>query len=298
MLKRIQNCDVITHGDGDGTIAAAIAKKNGATGKLIVTQPFLLHKLTDDLASPTVILDMAVDNKTPQATLDWAWRNAANITLWLDHHAGGEALAEILGERFVFDPSAPSCPELMVRNGFEAPEEWIAAANASDRPADFPPTPLSQRYNAAFKVALVKLAAGDRKAVAAVQTAFIDELLSGEKSPLVDEYAASYPELLRTTKEAAEGFREIAPGVVMTTVTHQAAADITTLLFAGYKLAGVAAVQTRSAEDGSEISIVGTNARDLNLVESFNLGSGNPSRVVLSGGTHAEQLARIREALG
>ncbi len=185
---------------------------NGATGKLVVTQPFLLHQLAD-LADPAVVLDMAVDNKAPEATLDWARRNAANIALWLDHHAGGEDLVEILGERFVYDPAAPSCPDLMVRSGFEAPAEWVAAANASDRPADFPPTELSSRYNTAFKVALVRLAAGDRKAVEAVQMAFIDELLSGEESELVGEYAASYPELLRATKEAAEAFREIIPGL-------------------------------------------------------------------------------------
>ena len=296
-MKNVRGCDIITHGDGDGTIAAAIARLNGATGKLTVTQPFLLHRLTD-LTSPAVVLDMAVDNKAPQSTLDWARRNAANIALWLDHHAGGEALAEILGERFIFDPAAPSCPDLMIRNGFEAPADWVAAANASDRPADFPPTTLSSRYNAAFKVALVRLAAGDRKAAETVQTAFIDELLSGAESALVEEYASAYPELLRATQEAAEGFREIAAGVVATTVANQSVADITALLFAGYKLAGVAAVQTRSAEDGSEISIVGTNARDRNLVEAFGLGSGNPSRVVLSGGNHTDQLSRIREALG
>lgn len=296
-MKKIQGCDIITHGDGDGTIAAAIAKKNGATGKLTVTQPFLLHKLAD-LTSPAVVLDMAVDNKAPQSTLDWARRNSTSIVFWVDHHTGGEALAEILGDRFIYDPTFPSCPELMVEWGFGSPLAWIEAANASDRPADFPPTPLSQRYNAAFKVALVRLAAGDRKAVEAVQTAFIDELLSGVESELVGEYASAYPELLRATQEAAEGFREIAPGVVATTVAHQAAADITALLFAGYKLAGVAAVQTSSADDGSEITIVGTNARDRNLVEAFGLGSGNPSRVVLAGGNHADQLTRIREALG
>jgi hypothetical protein len=183
------------------------------------------------------------------------------------------------------------------RTWLDVPEEWTAAANACDRPADYLATPLSKRYNAAFKVALVALQAGDRSAMSEIQLAFITELISNQESELVSERAAAYPTLLAATKKAAENYQEIAPDVVLTQVDTQVSADITALLFAGYKLAPVAVVQTRSVEDESEITIVGTNDRSRNLVEAFGLGSGNPQRVTLIGGSHEQQLARIREML-
>lgn len=296
MKKVFEGCDIITHGDGDGTFAAAIARLAGATGQVTVTQPFLLHRL-GDLSTPTVVLDMAVDSKNSVATIEWARRNGQFIVLWVDHHLGGEGLQEVLGDRFVYDPQAPSCPAVMDGQGMEFPAEWLVAANACDRPAEFSPTPLSERYNAAFKAALVALQGGDRSAVEAVQTAFIAELLGEGESELVSARVREYPEILKATKQAATSYRELAPGVVATSIAEGAIADVTALLFEGYKLAPVAVVQNRG-NGGDKITVVATNNRSRNLVDLFGLGSGNPSRIVLSGGDHQSQLARVREVLG
>lgn len=277
--------NIIAHGDGDGTIAAAVCRKAGATGSLTVTQPFLLHKLPE-LKGPTVIVDIAVDNKNPGATLEWARRNAEHIVAWVDHHSGGEALAEILGERFVYDPKAPSCPQVMVSVGLEVPHDWLATANACDRPTDYHETIMSRHYNAAFKVALVALQNGDRKAVEAVQAAFIEELVSGNPSGLVTEYAGKYPALSAATDEAVAGLVKLAEGVgVVDILAGQGSVDMTQVMIRGYKKFGTIVVTTVSTEDGASIAIVGTSKKpeELDLVNLFRLGSGNPSRVVLTG---------------
>ncbi len=298
--QEVKAAAIITHGDGDGIIAAAVAIMAGATGTLVITQPFLLHKLPD-LQGPTVILDMAVDNRNPQATLDWCRRNAKQIVLWVGHHQGGEGIGGILWQASMYDPTAPSCPELMSQNGFDVPAEWLAAANACDRPAEYSPVPLSQRYNAAFKVSLISLqsSAPDAKgAVEKVQRGFIDELISGKENEFVSQNARAYPVLMALTTEATNRYKEVVIGVVVTEIDHQTSADITALLFAGYKLASVAVVQTISAEDGKPITIVATNVKDRDLVKAFGLGSGNTQRVTLVGGTHEEQLARVSYTAG
>lgn len=279
---------IIAHGDGDGTIAAACLRRAmvGVTGRLMVTQPFLLHKLSD-LTGPTVVIDIAVDNKNPAATLEWARRNAERIVLWVDHHEGGEALAKILGDCFFYDPKAPSCPQVMADYGLSVPADWLAAANACDRPTDFAATALSDRYNAAFKVALVALQNGDRKAVEAVQAAFIDELVSGKLSGLVSEYAGKYPALSAATDEAVERLDTLVPGIVghVDIPAGQGSVDVTQVMVRGYKKFATIVITTVSADDGSPIAVVGTSRKpdELNLVERFNLGSGNPSRIVLTG---------------
>ena len=285
-LKKISGANIVTHGDGDGTIAAAVVKKSGADGRVTVTQPFLLHKLPD-LSGPTVILDIAVDTRSPEATVEWARRNAEHIVAWVDHHAGGEALVEVLGDKFIYDPEAPSCPALMAEHGFSVPAEWLDAANACDRPTEFSATPLSERYNAAFKVALVEFQAGDRSIVAKIQQAFIAELVDGEEqSELVSEYASRYPALDRATNEVVDNITELVPGVGVVEVPEgQASVDVTQVMMRGYKKFPVVVILTTSAEDGRSLALIGTAHKPdtLNLVELFGLGSGNPSRVVLTG---------------
>jgi hypothetical protein len=280
--KRKFVIDIIAHGDGDGIISAAVCRFEGAEGDLVVTQPFLLHKLPD-LTRPAIIVDIAVDNKNPEATLDWARRNARYIVAWFDHHVGGEPLAEILGDRFIYDSTAPSCPALMAERGFDVPVEWVAAANACDRPTEYPATEISTRYNSAFKVALVALQNGDKTAVEKVQVAFVEELVGGEESSLVSERASQYPILEAATRFVVESLTELCLGVGTTEVAGQGSVDMTALLTGGYKKFPVIVVKTVAANTGEPIVIVATSRKDLNLVETFGLGSGAPFRVVLTG---------------
>ncbi len=277
---------IIAHGDGDGTIAAAVLKKEGVNGGVTVTQPFLLHKLPflAELKKPTIVVDIAVDNREPEKTIEWARKNAHNIVAWIDHHKGGEELAEILGDKFIYNPEAPSCPALMAEVGFDVPAEWLAAANACDAPTKFAPTNLSERYNKAFKVALVALQAGDRSAVAEVQNAFIEELVSGVESELLTAQAAKYEALNAATDAAVANIKPLVGDVGYVDIPEgQASVDVTQVMLRGYKRGfSTVVISTVSAEDKTPLVLIGTNS-ETDLVKLFGLNGGNTSRIVLYG---------------
>jgi hypothetical protein len=251
--------------------------------KIVITQPFLLGKIAVDANVEAIyVVDIAVNNKDIAMTTGFASKHADKIVLWADHHGGAEILAEILGEKLVFDATEPSCPALLAKNGYAVPEEWLNAANASDRPTDFPKTKLSERYNKAFKVSLIELQDGNRTAVEKVQRAFITELVTETKSEVVTEYSSRYQPIMGATKMAAKAFAELIPGVGITTL-GEAKVDKTLLCTEGYKKYPVVAVQFTSVETGEPVTMVATNRKDLNLVQTFGLPSGAPFRVNLSG---------------
>jgi len=110
---------IICHGDGDGIISAAIIAKKIGEAKLIITQPFLLDKIVVDADVEAIyVVDIAVNNKNIAMTTEFASKNTGKIVLWADHHAGAEILAEILGEKLIFDTTEPSCPSLLAKNGY------------------------------------------------------------------------------------------------------------------------------------------------------------------------------------
>lgn len=278
---------IICHGDGDGIISAAVIAKAIGEAKIVITQPFLLDKIMiDEDVNAIYIVDIAANNKDIVMTTGFATKHADKIVLWADHHAGAEILAEILGEKLVFDGNEPSCPSLLEKNGYTVPQEWLNAANASDRPVDYPATQLSERYNKAFKVSLIELQDGNRAAVEKVQKAFISELATGIESELVSEYGNRYQPIMDATKAAAEAFAELIPGVGITTL-GEAKVDKTLLCTEGYKKYPVVAVQFISAENGEPVTMVATNRKDLNLVQAFGLPSGAPFRINLSGNFEA-----------
>ncbi|NCB09530.1 MAG: hypothetical protein EOM73_15390 [Bacteroidia bacterium] len=273
---------VICHGDGDGIISAAVIAKVIGEAKIVITQPFLLDKIVVDDAEAIYIVDIAVNNKDIAMTTGFASKHADKIVLWADHHQGAEILAEIIGEKLVFDATEPSCPALLVKNGYTVPEEWLNAANASDRPTDFQVTELSERYNKAFKVSLIELQDGNRAAVEKVQRAFIEELVTGAESGIVSEYGSRYEPIMDDTRAAADALAQLIPGVGITTL-GEAKVDKTLLCTEGYKKYPVVVVQFASAENGEPVTMVATNRKDLNLVQTFGLPSGAPFRVNLSG---------------
>lgn len=279
----MKNSLVICHGDGDGIISAAVISRAIGEAKVIITQPFLLDKMViDNDVDAIYVVDIAVNNKDVAMTTGFASKHADKIVLWADHHAGAEILADILGKKLVFDDAEPSCPALLAKNGYDVSEKWLNAANASDRPTDFPATELSDRYNKAFKVSLIELQDGNRAAVEKIQRAFISELATGTESDIVSEYGNRYEPIMAATKAAAEALTELLPGVGITTL-GKAGVDKTTLCTEGYKKYPVVAVQFLSAETGEPVTMVATNRKDLNLVQTFGLPSGAPFRVNLAG---------------
>lgn len=273
---------IVCHGDGDGLISAAIIAKSISKTEIIITQPFLLDKITVDTNVEKIfIVDIAVNNKNVAMTTEFAAKYAEKIELWADHHQGGEILADILGKKLIFNANEPSCPSLLAKNGFIVSDEWLNAANASDRPTDYPSTRLSERYNKAFKVALIELQDGNRAAVEKVQRAFINELITYTESEVVTEYGSRYWSIMAATKAAANAFTELTPGVGITTL-GEAKVDKTLLCTEGYKKFPIVVIQFTS-ENGEPVTTVATSHKYLNLVQAFDLPSGAPFRVNLSG---------------
>jgi len=273
---------IICHGDGDGIISAAVILRAIGEAEIVITQPFLLDRLTIDVNVEAIyVVDIAVNNKNVNMTTVFAANHADRIVFWADHHQGSEVLASILNEKLIFD-TTPSCPELLARNGYSVPEEWLNAANACDRPTKYQPTSLSERYNNAFKVSLIELQDGNRAAVEKVQRAFITELTTETESDIVSEYGGRYEPIMTATKAAADSFTELLPGVGIT-VLGKTGVDKTLLCTEGYKKYPVVVVQFGSAENGEPVTMVATNREDLNLVQTFGLPSGPPFRVNLSG---------------
>lgn len=274
---------IICHGDGDGIISAAVILAAIGEAKIVITQPFLLDKITfDNDVEAIFVVDIAANNKDVAMTTRFAAKYVDKIVLWADHHQGSEILAEILGEKLVFDGSESSCPSLLAKTGYEVSAEWLDAANASDKPTDFPATELSQRYSSAFKVALIELQDGNRVAVEKVQRAFIGELVTGEQSELISSYSDLYEPMVTGTKIAVDSLSQLIPGVGIVTLGEDRV-DKTLLCTEGYKRFPVVVIQFTSAENSEPVTMVATSKKDFNLVQTFGLPSGAPFRINLSG---------------
>lgn len=291
---------IVSHGDGDGIISAAVLKKEFPEAKVSITQPFLIDKVQiENDVDEIYVIDVGVNNRNPQQTIDFVKAHLDKIQLWVDHHAGIDLIAEILSDKLLYDADAPSCPALLAKR-FEVPEEWVNAANACDRPTNYPATELSDFYNHAFKVALVELQDGNREVVEKVQRAFIDYLISGiDPNGIIGEYARHYEPLLKRTEKAVKDLTELLPSVGY--VKLEDTVDKTALFTKGYEKFPFVVIQFYSRETNEDITAVATNTKT-NLVELFGLSGGAPFRVNLStdtghGESHPEQLSKVQEAM-
>lgn len=278
---------VICHGDGDGIIGAAVAIKDFCLKmeetEIVITQPFLLDKVVvREEVMAIFVIDIAVNNRDVDMTVNFVRKFQDRIVSWTDHHQGTDVLEKILGISLIYSDKEPSCPSLQKNAGFIVNDDWLKAANACDRPTDFPATELSERYNKAFKVSLIEASDGNRNAIDQVQRAFLSELLDGEKSELITEYGKRYQPILTATKKAAESFTELLPGVGLVLLGDEKV-DKTAICTEGYKKYPIVVVQFHSLENGEPVTMVATNNKEINLVSVFGLPSGPPFRVNLPG---------------
>lgn len=299
IMEYLSGVTVVCHGDVDGLIAAAVAIRHygGSLDRLVITQPFFLDKIQVD--GPVVVVDIAVNKRDAAMTSTFAATH--DVVAWCDHHQGGEPLAEVLGER-VHLGDTPSCPALMAAVGMEVPAEWVAAANAADAPADFPPTALSILLTRAQKVALVEQnESGQKGRMDNVQRAIVALLVNGhDPDGLVADSASRYEALETATKTAADGLTIVAQCgdlvVAETTLQDGALVDKTQLFMLGYKQAKVVCLYYH-AQDGREVTTVATADKGINLVERFGLASGAAFRVTLVEGDWEAQRRQVLCAL-
>lgn len=290
---------VICHGDVDGLIAAAVAMGHYGVyfPRLVITQPFMLDKI-GQIDGQVVVVDIAVNNRDTAMTAKFIAEH--DVLAWYDHHDGGAFLTDLLGERAIVG-DFPSCPALMRAHGIRI-EDWLVdAANAADRPMDFPATKFSDLFNQAIKVALVEQTEGKKGFLQTVQEDMVAGIESGVGDwPLVRDCASRYPTLLTATKAAAEGFATMADygdmKIVATTLQEGALVDKTQLFMLGYKTAKVVVLRYK-AQDGREVSTIATSDKALNLVEKFGLPSGAAFRITLTEGDWFAQVEQIKAAL-
>ena len=289
---------IIAHGDLDGIISASILSINYniPPENIIFTQPFLLDKITiQEDVEEIYIVDIAVNNRNPNITKEFIERYRDKIKLWIDHHEGYQLLKDWLGEERIIAGNSPSCPQLMRESGFTVPEEWVAAANAADRPTEYKETELSRFLNRALKYGILS---EDEELKEMIMKTIVRYLVKSYKNAdytkeerLLEEYGKLYEEIEENTIESAGEIQEI-PGfrykVGYIKLEREKKVDITKLFILAYKRYDFLIIQKCNKED-EEITLIGTKLKEVNLVSIFNLKSGAPFRVSLPG-PHEEKL--------
>jgi hypothetical protein len=292
---------VVSHGDLDGIISAATISLNYniPPENIIFTQPFLLDKITiQEDVEEIYVVDIAVNNRNPKTTREFIEKYKYKIRLWIDHHEGHKLLKEWLGEDKVITGDSPSCPQLMRDRGFTVQEEWVAAANAADRPTEYKETELSRFLNRALKYGILS---EDEELKETIMKTIVRYLVKSyknenysEEERLLEEYGKLYEEIEGNTIESAEEIKEM-PGfrykVGYIKLEREKKVDITKLFMLAYKRYDFLIIQKYNKED-EEVTIIGTKLKEINLVSIFNLKSGAPFRISLPG-PHDEVLKFI-----
>lgn len=296
--KRKMKYLVICRGDGNGIIGAACVIKEYNlpmnNTEVVITQPFLLDKIrVDGGTSAIFVVGLAVNHNDLSMTLNFADKYLGRIVVWADNHQGTtEKLSRLMGSRLLCNETAPSCPAIMVQSGYEEiPTTWVKAANALERPAEYPTTPLSDRFKKAFKVASAESQDTNDYLVEELRKAFLNELLSDQEENLLTIYGARYGSLMKATEKAKESFFEFLPGIGLATLGDELV-DRTAVCLSGADSFLISVVQFHSRMDGNPITIATTKNKDLNLVTTLELSGGNPSRVIIPG-----NLKKVRDMI-
>jgi len=296
---------VVSHGDLDGIISASIISVNYniPVENIIFTQPFLLDKITiPEDTKEIYVVDIAVNNRGPDMTKEFIERYRDKIKLWVDHHEGYKLLKEWLGEDKVIAGDSPSCPQLMRESGFTVPEEWVAAANAADRPTEYEETELSIFLNRAL---IYGILSEDEELKEMIMKTIVMYLVKSyknedytEEERLLEEYGKLYEEIEENTIESADEIQEISGfkyKVGYIKLEREKKVDITKLFMLAYKRYDILIIQKYNKED-EEITLIGTKLKEINLLQIFNLKSGAPFRVSFPG-PHDEVLEDVIEKL-
>jgi len=289
---------VVCHGDLDGIISAATISINYniSPENIIFTQPFLLDKINiPDNVKEIYVVDIAVNNRNPDMTKEFIERYRDKIKLWIDHHEGYQLLKDWLGEERIIAGDSPSCPQLMRESGLTVPEEWVAAANAADRPTEYEETELCKFLNRALKYSILS---EDEELKEMIMKTIVRYLVKsyknenyGEEERLLEEYGKLYEEIEENTIESAGEIQELSGfkyKVGYIKLERDKKVDITKLFMLAYKQYDIVIIQKYNKED-EEFTIIGTKLKEINLVQIFNLKSGAPFRVSLPG-PHEEKL--------
>lgn len=269
---------IISHGDGDGVISAAVLKKlfPSAIVKFCKTHDLYKMQISPDVTE-IYVTDVGVDRHNINHTLNFAKTHRDLIKLWIDHHHGSERLIPILGDKLWLDTSSPSCPELMLQRGIMVPDDWCQTANASDRPDLYPATELSKLWNAGFRSVLNR-----QEPAARFQQCFLDYLLYDMHLGYLQRTGADYPEIYQSTIKRAEQITTLHRNIGYIRLNRQASIDRTLLFIEAYKKYLFLIVSDIKSETVESLTI-GTRDTQINLMNIFNIVCGSPFKISLRG---------------
>jgi hypothetical protein len=266
---------VISHGDVDGVISAALlAEKHQLSLQetdVVFTQPFLVEKVKTDGYKQIYICDLAVNNRDPQMTQRFIESLGNRLVVWYDHHQGWTN-SGLTDERFVIDESAASCAIIIGGD-----QQWVEAANAIDSRKG--QSDLGQLLDQSMRVDL-----SDEE----VRRYAFEYLLGQNDGSLLKKKQKEYETIQEKTRQLVNSGEVRGQTLVVDTRGHKGF-DRTQLCLLGYERAPyVCVLGTTPPPEEKVTTLVATNT-NTNLVKVFGLQSGAPFRIGLEG-DHVESV--------
>ncbi len=280
---------IVAHGDLDGIVSAVLVardwhdswKEFGGQAETLVTfvQPFTLDKVEVEEVEAVFVVDIAVNNRNPQQTLDFVERLGDKLYRWYDHHHGWEGLVDD-DERFIIDEEALSCASILCEEDNWTP--LAADATAAD----------TRQGSLSKKADLIERACKADLSDDSVREAAFYWLLGDENQRSVLESAAErYAAIQAETERLSATYQVTGNVAVVDARESERNYDRTQLLLAGQGLAPFAVVVSQNLRAGEDYLTIATRRKDVSLVEVFGLPSGAPFRVSIPA-------SRLDEALG
>ena len=306
---------IIAHGDLDGiTSVALLAEKLGIAPEyvqVIFTQPFLVDKVKiPDEVEQVYVVDIAINNKDPEMTMNFIAKLGSKLVYWFDHHKGW---LKSMTYHFVIDDTVPACAVM-----FGIPPTDIRVYNACVADTRDGTLQLegalideaikSDMRNDEIRLAATKLLMGDESQRSGLETAAkAYAAIQAETEQLADfyevdgdiaiQYTRNQEDLLETEK--VTGVDYLGQVAVVDVLDHQTPDhdyDLTQLLLKGQELADFAVAKTISPDDREMVTVATKSG--VNLVELFELPSGAPSRVSLPVNRLEEVVEKLRNLSG
>jgi len=285
-LSKYSSVAIIAHGDLDGLISAVmvaqIVEPHCRKIETVFTQPFLINDIPKeklDLYDKVFMCDLAINNRRPEMTLQFI-QNHANKIVVIDHHKGWTKynIHKFAQFKKYIDENAKSCVSLikrLTRFQFTArTESLIKLAHLTDQGKG------SNRFNWALKINLRSNEA--REQIYNYAMSLENGLSEWYYDVSLNEKSSKYQEIEKNTKEVLKKYAKINRNVMFVDMRlrRDKTVDKTLLFFTAYRRTPFVVLKFLSNENGEEYITVATNTRR-NLVEAFNLSSGQPYRITI-----------------
>lgn len=298
---------LIGGGDPDGALWLGLMAKICAQLGIEATFRFERWLPIRDFPDGYVILgDLPLSNQDMAGARAQLEEHAAQIILAVGHHRGDASYTAALGGRALIDETAPSCPAIMAAAGVEIEPWLVRASNYLDAPrGGYTETAIAKVIRWAFDACLVNFNAGDRSALDGFYLVLANVAQYGLVDPrwqnvlgLAEAYEPIFESLEAAVKRTSTlGRSALSMGEVgYVKIAAEDPAPLTTMFGLIYET-GKKIVVIQSWSRGTPLTTVALDRGvALDLVKSFGLESGSPSRVVLPG-DHEVAMARVMEAL-